>query len=118
MVQTYLSIATGSDISRHFSDPALAGDLMKKFALAASLFVALVCACQSTNNSSYQNQNAAPHPTASQPTNSARAESPTIRNSQRNPTGATARCRDGTLSYSQHHRGTCSHHGGVAQWLD
>ncbi|WP_225850789.1 DUF3761 domain-containing protein [Streptomyces sp. HPF1205] len=30
--------------------------------------------------------------------------------------GATARCNDGTLSYSQHHRGTCSHHGGVAIW--
>lgn len=33
-----------------------------------------------------------------------------------NPTGATARCRDGTLSYSAHRRGTCSHHGGVAVW--
>lgn len=32
------------------------------------------------------------------------------------PTGATARCRDGTLSYSRNRRGTCSHHGGVAQW--
>jgi hypothetical protein len=31
--------------------------------------------------------------------------------------GATARCNDGTLSYSQNHRGTCSHHGGVAEWL-
>jgi hypothetical protein len=31
--------------------------------------------------------------------------------------GATARCRDGTLSYSQHRRGTCSHHGGVAEWF-
>lgn len=34
----------------------------------------------------------------------------------RNPTGATARCRDGTLSYSANRRGTCSHHGGVAEW--
>lgn|GEM_PF-1887868 len=31
---------------------------------------------------------------------------------------ATARCRDGTLSYSAHHQGTCSHHGGVSVWLD
>jgi hypothetical protein len=31
--------------------------------------------------------------------------------------GASAICRDGTLSYSSHRRGTCSHHGGVAQWL-
>lgn len=33
------------------------------------------------------------------------------------PTGATARCEDGTYSYSQHRSGTCSHHGGVASWL-
>lgn len=33
------------------------------------------------------------------------------------PVGATAKCRDGSYSYSQSHRGTCSHHGGVAQWL-
>jgi len=30
--------------------------------------------------------------------------------------GATARCRDGSLSYSQHRQGTCSWHGGVAVW--
>jgi Protein of unknown function (DUF3761) len=34
------------------------------------------------------------------------------------PPGATARCRDGTYSFSQHHSGTCSHHGGVAVWLN
>jgi hypothetical protein len=28
----------------------------------------------------------------------------------------TADCRDGTHSYSHHHRGTCSGHGGVAEW--
>lgn len=33
------------------------------------------------------------------------------------PPGATAICRDGTYSFSQSRRGTCSHHGGVAQWL-
>ncbi len=33
------------------------------------------------------------------------------------PAGATAKCRDGTFSFSQSRRGTCSHHGGVAQWL-
>ena len=33
------------------------------------------------------------------------------------PPGASARCRDGTYSFSQSRRGTCSHHGGVAQWL-
>jgi hypothetical protein len=34
------------------------------------------------------------------------------------PVGATARCRDGSYSFSEHHRGTCSYHGGVAQWLN
>lgn len=34
------------------------------------------------------------------------------------PPGATARCADGTYSTSTHHAGTCSHHGGVAAWLD
>jgi|SRR5579859_4505282 len=33
------------------------------------------------------------------------------------PAGATAQCRDGSYSFSQHRRGTCSHHGGVAKWL-
>ena len=33
------------------------------------------------------------------------------------PAGATARCRDGTYSFSRHRSGTCSRHGGVAEWL-
>jgi hypothetical protein len=33
------------------------------------------------------------------------------------PAGATARCRDGTYSFSRTRSGTCSHHGGVARWL-
>jgi hypothetical protein len=33
------------------------------------------------------------------------------------PAGASAQCQDGSYSFSQHHRGTCSHHGGVAKWL-
>lgn len=32
------------------------------------------------------------------------------------PNGATAKCRDGTMSFSAHRSGTCSRHGGVAQW--
>lgn len=32
------------------------------------------------------------------------------------PTGASAKCADGTYSFSRHHSGTCSRHGGVAQW--
>jgi uncharacterized protein YgiM (DUF1202 family) len=33
------------------------------------------------------------------------------------PSGASALCRDGTYSFSASRRGTCSRHGGVAQWL-
>jgi hypothetical protein len=33
------------------------------------------------------------------------------------PSGATAKCRDGTYSYSLHASGTCSHHGGVGRWI-
>ena len=33
------------------------------------------------------------------------------------PAGASARCRDGTYSFSLNRRGTCSHHGGVGAWL-
>ena len=32
------------------------------------------------------------------------------------PGGATAKCRDGTMSSSAHRSGTCSRHGGVAQF--
>ncbi len=33
------------------------------------------------------------------------------------PAGASAVCGDGSYSFSRSRRGTCSHHGGVAQWL-
>jgi Protein of unknown function (DUF3761) len=44
-----------------------------------------------------------------------RNESPTPSSSI--PAGATAKCRDGSYSFSHTRRGTCSHHGGVARWL-
>jgi len=37
--------------------------------------------------------------------------------SETKPAGATARCRDGSYSFSQHRRGTYSYHGGVAEWF-
>lgn len=33
------------------------------------------------------------------------------------PAGATAQCRDGEYSFSQHREGTCSGHQGVSRWL-
>lgn len=58
-----------------------------------------------------------PSPRVRYYTNSAgqRVQSPTYYPSV--PRGATARCVDGTYSFSRNRRGTCSHHGGVAQWL-
>lgn len=44
-----------------------------------------------------------------------RVQSPTHYNVA--PSGATALCRDGSYSFSMNKRGTCSHHGGVARWL-
>jgi Protein of unknown function (DUF3761) len=32
------------------------------------------------------------------------------------PPGWHAQCRDGSYSFSEHHSGTCSGHGGVQQW--
>ena len=44
-----------------------------------------------------------------------RVPSPTF--SDTKPAGAFARRRDGSYSFSQHRRGTCSYHGGVAEWF-
>jgi hypothetical protein len=46
-----------------------------------------------------------------------RVRSPTRTADNQPPAGASAQCRDGTYSFSQSRRGTCSHHGGVAKWL-
>lgn len=43
--------------------------------------------------------------------------SPTRTADGKPPAGATAHCRDGTFSFSRSRQGTCSHHGGVAEWL-
>jgi hypothetical protein len=61
-----------------------------------------------------RNDNAAPPPPSTQ--RSAPAPS---RSTTGGATGKpTAQCKDGTTSYSAHHSGACSHHGGVKQWLD
>jgi hypothetical protein len=42
---------------------------------------------------------------------------PTAAAAPAQPGKPTAQCKDGTYSMSQHRSGTCSHHGGVANWL-
>jgi len=45
-----------------------------------------------------------------------RVHGPSATFSGHRPPGATAHCEDGTWSFSEHHQGTCSHHGGVETW--
>lgn len=42
---------------------------------------------------------------------------PSMAASATDPTGATAKCKDGTYSHAKSHSGACSKHGGVADWL-
>jgi uncharacterized protein DUF3761 len=58
---------------------------------------------------------AAPAPAAAASKAAPAAKSPASGNTD--PTGATAKCKDGTYSKSKHHKGSCSHHGGVAEFL-
>ncbi len=46
----------------------------------------------------------------------ASGKAPTVARPGDAPANATAKCRDGTYSASQTHSGSCSHHGGVAEW--
>lgn len=52
--------------------------------------------------------------TAAAPTHSASASPTHTAAAVPDGGGATALCRDGSLSYAAHHQGACSHHGGVA----
>jgi hypothetical protein len=55
-------------------------------------------------------------PTA-QATRTAKPTSPPAQSTVDPLANVTAICMDGTYSYSQHRSGTCSHHGGVKQWI-
>jgi len=76
-----------------------------------------VAATPSTSRSAPSIPASRPAPTA--PTTRATAPRGPITGQNTNasgPDGATAKCRDGTYSHSAHRSGTCSRHGGVAQW--
>jgi hypothetical protein len=60
------------------------------------------------------NDNAAP-PAATQRSSPSSRSAPATKAAPGQP---TAKCKDGSMSYSAHHSGACSHHGGVGQWLD
>ena len=56
-------------------------------------------------------------PVAAAPAVAATRSASTGSASSKDPTGATAKCKDGAYSHSTNHTGACSHHGGVDQWL-
>jgi len=78
------------------------------------LLAVLAVAIWSWNMFSSRNPSPAPAPLAS--AEQILAATPTPSPSQDFRIRPTALCRDGTYSYSAHRRGTCSHHGGVAEW--
>ncbi len=59
----------------------------------------------------------ATHASTAPATSAPESKSPSVAAADTDPAGATAKCKDGTYSKSKHHAGSCSHHGGVAQWL-
>src|SRR5689334_9308189 len=56
-------------------------------------------------------------PRATVPTSPGASSSPRGDQAASSPTGATAKCKDGTYSHAAQHQGACSHHGGVAEWM-
>lgn len=63
---------------------------------------------------------AKPAPSAEAPPAAAPAPAPTTAKAPPPagaPADASALCKDGSYSHAQHHRGACSKHGGVQQWL-
>ena len=87
--------------------------------LAAALFTSLLAQTpQPTQPTTHQQQKSQPKCTDNGTYVNSKGE--TVKrpeNCSAAPRGATAQCRDGSYSFSQSRRGTCSHHGGVAKWL-
>jgi hypothetical protein len=59
----------------------------------------------------------APAPKAKSPAASSTSAAPANAKNT-DPTGAIAKCKDGTYSHAKGHSGACSSHGGVAEWMD
>jgi len=57
-------------------------------------------------------------PAATGPAKTAAKATTAGKASNTDPTGATGKCKDGTYTHSKSHSGACSHHGGVASWIN
>ncbi len=98
--------------------------LMRRFVsvltLVAILLPAFAQAPQQPQSQSQPNQQQQSKPKCTDNGTYTNSQGQTVKrpeNCSAAPQGATAQCRDGTYSFSQSRRGTCSHHGGVAKWL-
>jgi hypothetical protein len=58
----------------------------------------------------------ASEPDSAAPSDEEEDDTPAVKTTD--PSGAIARCKDGTYSHAKGHRGACSRHDGVADWLD
>ena len=86
---------------------------------AGIVVMAVPADAQSCGSGYYRNSrgNCIPSPRRAQPGQPGGARGLLGSGSSNVPAGASARCRDGTYSFSQSRSGTCSRHGGVASWL-
>jgi hypothetical protein len=116
-------------LSNHQSVP-YTGQTLRLLALVLVLFSQHLSSQSqpAANQSASRTSSGSPTPTTSKPAqpnctnngtyvNSKGQTVPRPENCAGPPKGATAQCRDGSYSFSQSRRGTCSHHGGVAKWL-
>jgi Protein of unknown function (DUF3761) len=94
--------------------------VVRRFVLVLALASLLVPTFAQTAQQSTQNQQQQSKPKCTDNGTYVNSKGQTVKrpeNCSAAPQGATAQCADGTYSFSQSRRGTCSHHGGVAKWL-
>ncbi|MGV2292053.1 DUF3761 domain-containing protein [Trinickia sp. YCB016] len=105
--------------ARQLCHPAIARIVKPAFAALAAclLLTAAAPAFAYSSSSTAPNEFDLDNHNTYQNSSGETVHSPAHSKSGRVPEGATARCRDGTYSFSRHRRGTCSGHGGVAAWL-
>ena len=94
--------------------------LMSAFVLAAVLSTSLIAQTPQPSTQTTAQQEQKPLPKCTYNGTYVNSKGETVKrpeNCSAVPPGATAQCRDGSYSFSHTHRGTCSHHAGVAKWL-
>jgi len=94
--------------------------VVRRFVLVLALASLLVPTFAQTAQQSTQNQQQQSKPKCTDNGTYVNGKGETVKrpeNCSAAPQGATAQCADGTYSFSQSRKGTCSHHGGVAKWL-